>query len=118
MNTIKKFIYRKEINFFMKNQRKPYSTQSKLYSCLILLVFLRNINKSSFSSIKQLTKITDKLAEKLGYNFDLTYMSKFNIVKNLIKSRFLIEEKENYKHSISLSNNIKNYFNDNFQLKK
>ena len=59
--------------------------KSSTYSILVLLVFIRNIDKSGCQSIKQLIEVSDKLAGKFGFKETPSYMTKYGIIKELIK---------------------------------
>ena len=73
------------------------------------MVFIRNIDKSGCQSIKQLIEITDKLAGKFGLKETLSYMTKYNLVKELIKQGILVEGKKLMSIPVSLSEDIKYY---------
>lgn len=83
--------------------------KSTTYSILVLLVFIRNIDKSGCQSIKQLIEVSDKLAGKFGFKETPSYMTKFSVVKELIKQGILVKGKRKTSIPISLSENIKYY---------
>jgi len=83
--------------------------KSTTYSILVLLVFIRNIEKAECSSIKQLIQVTDKLSKKLGFNNTLSYMTKYYVVKELQKQGILVEGPKGYSLPISLSDKIRKY---------
>ena len=101
----------------MTKEKKTYSKHSRMYSCLILLLFTKNINKEYLNSIRSLTKVVDKLAQKLDLEINLTYMSKYNIIKNLVNCGILVEEKDNNKIKIALSDKLKEYVKENIEIK-
>ena len=83
--------------------------RSSTYSILVLLVFIRNIDKSGCQSIKQLIQVTDKLSKKLGFKDTPSYMTKYGIIKDLIKHGILVEGKKLSAIPVSLSEDIKYY---------
>lgn len=79
------------------------------YSILVLLVFIRNIEKSECSSIKQLIAVTDKLSEKMGFTNNLSFTTKYNVIRELQKQRILVGGQKKYSVPISLSDEIRKY---------
>ena len=81
----------------------------KSYSCLVLLVFVKNIDKENCESIKQLIYITDKLGEKLGYKIDISYDTKISIINDMIKRGILEKGKRGFTQPISVKPEIREY---------
>jgi hypothetical protein len=65
------------------------------------------MEKGECSSIKQLIEVTDKLANKLGIKVDISYMTKFYVIKDLLKQKLLTEGKKDHSLPIFLSDEIK-----------
>lgn len=86
-----------------------FKMKSSIYSILVLLVFIRNIDKPGCQSIKQLIQVTDKLAEKFGFEETPSYMTKFNVVRELIKQGILTEGERSFSIPLSISESIKYY---------
>lgn len=81
----------------------------KSYSCVVMLVFIKNIDKESCSSMKQLMLITDKLGEKLGYKTNIGYDSKLAIINDMIKRGILIKLKRGLTQPVTLNPKVKDY---------
>jgi len=81
----------------------------KSYGCLVILVFVRNIDKKECSSIKQLIDITDKLAEKIGYKTTIKYDTKISIIKDMVDRGILVKGERSETQPISLRDEIRGY---------
>ena len=77
------------------------------YATLILLLFIKNINSRQANSIKQVIDLTDALAQKLGYSLDISYMTKFNIVKDMIATNILVGKHTKKRVTVRLSTKIR-----------
>jgi len=74
-----------------------------------MLMFVRNIDKTYCTSIQQVVKLTDSLAEKFKLEPDLSYMTKYLIIKNLVNSELLIIQKKGKNKKVKLPQKVKNY---------
>ena len=81
----------------------------KSYGCLVLLVFVRNIDKERCGSVKQLIDISDKLGEKIGYKVSISYDTKLSIVNDMINRGILVKEKRGLTQPISVKSEIREY---------
>lgn len=79
------------------------------YGSLIMLMFIRNIDKTYCSSIQQVINLTDSLADKFKLKIDLSYMTRYLIVKNLVESGILIMQKKGKNRKIKLAQKVKTY---------
>ena len=82
------------------------------YGSLITLVFVRNIDKGSCSSIKQLIDIADKLGEKIGYKTNIGYDTKLSIVNDMIERGVLVKGERGLTQPILLNSRIRDYLLD------
>lgn len=83
--------------------------KSSTYSILVLLVFIHNIEKGECESIKQLIQVADKLASKLSINVDISYMTKYNVIRDLLKQGILIKGSKSGTQPILPSDDIIKY---------
>jgi len=83
--------------------------RDKSYSSLVLLVFVRNIDKEKCDSIKQLIDISDKLGEKIGYKTDISYDTKLSIINDMIDRGILIKGKRTETQPISVKPEVREY---------
>jgi len=85
---------------------------TRVYSALVLLVFLKNLDKKKCTSVKQLIQITDKLAEQLGVHYTATESSKRNIINDMIRYNFLVAGTRKQRIPIGLSQRVRNFLFD------
>jgi len=83
--------------------------RSATYSSLVTLVFLKNRDKIS-RSIESAIRSTDRLCEDLGMENDLSHMTKYRIISELLQSKILIERKTNKNRKVRFSKKISNIF--------
>jgi len=83
--------------------------RDKSYSSLVLLVFVRNIDKEECESIKQLIEITDKLGEKIGYKTNISYDTKLSIVSDMVERNILVKGERSETQPISVKPEVKKY---------
>lgn len=83
--------------------------KASTYGSLIMLMFIRNIDKTYCSSIQQVINLTDALADKFKLETDLSYMTKYLIVKNLVESGILVMQKKGKNRKIKLTQKVKRY---------
>ena len=79
------------------------------YSCIVMLVYIRNLDKGSCSSVKQLIAVSDKLGEKLGYNVKISYDTKLAIINDMVDRGILEKEKRGLTQPISLKPKIQEF---------
>jgi len=89
---------------------------SKSYSSLVLLLFMRNINRKAELNMKQLIHIIDKLGEKLNVTVDISEATKYNTIKDLVKSGVLQGRTEHGCYLVSLSDVMKEYIDSNMTI--
>lgn len=83
--------------------------KSSTYSSLVTIVFL--LHKDDISrSIESIIRTTDKLCSTLELENDLSHMTKYRIISDLIRSSILVSQKTNKNKKIRLSENIKILF--------
>ena len=83
--------------------------RSATYSSLVTLVFLKNRDKIS-RSIESAIRSTDKLCEDLGLKNDLSHMTKYRIISELLQSKILVERKTSKNRKVRFSKKISNIF--------
>ena len=93
--------------------KKKQKAGAKTYSFLILIVFIRNIDKERIPSVQDLVNVTDELANKFGISVDITLQTKYAVIRELIHSGLLANDSHTGYHSISLSNGLKEYLFEN-----
>ena len=81
--------------------------RSATYSSLVTLVFLKNRDKIS-RSIESAIRSTDKLCEDLRLENDLSHMTKYRIISELLQSKILVEKKTNKNRKVRFSKKISN----------
>ena len=86
--------------------------KTSTYGFLVLMTFAKNVDVNYCDSIKDLIEITDILAKKLGCNSDLCFMTKYNVVKNLIDEGLLVVWKKGKVRRIRLAKHVKDYLLD------
>lgn len=74
-----------------------------------MLMFIRNIDKTYCDSIQQVVNLTDSLAAKFGISVELSYMTRYLIVKNLVSEGILIMQRSGKNQKIKLSQKYKSY---------
>ena len=62
--------------------------KSSTYASLATIVFLKHKDKIS-KSIASVIRTTDKLCNQLGFQNDLSHMTKYRIIKDLLQSKIL-----------------------------
>jgi hypothetical protein len=73
-------------------------------------MFIRNIDKKYCNSIQQVVTLTDKLAEKFNLKpGDLSYMTKYLVIRNLVKADLLVMQKSGKRQKIRLKQKVKSY---------
>jgi hypothetical protein len=72
-------------------------------------MFIRNIDKTYCDSIQQVVNLTDSLAAKFGISVELSYMTRYLIVKNLVSEGILIMQRSGKNQKIKLSQKYKSY---------
>jgi hypothetical protein len=83
--------------------------KSSTYGSFVMLMFIRNIDKTYCDSIQQVVNLTDSLAAKFGISVELSYMTRYLIVKNLVSEGILIMQRSGKNQKIKLSQKYKSY---------
>ena len=94
------------ISYVMKKGRSK-SMKPSTYASLVTIVFLTHRNAMS-KSIESVIRSTDLLCKKLGYANDVSHMTKYRIVTDLLESKILISRKTNKNIKVTLSQRIHN----------
>jgi hypothetical protein len=79
--------------------------KSSTYASLVIIVFLQHRNAMS-RSIESVIRTTDQLCKKLGYHHNLSHMTKYRIISDLIESKILTARKTKKNIKITLSYRI------------
>ena len=79
--------------------------KSSTYGSIATIVFIKNKEKVC-KSLDSAIKVTDNYCKKLSLNNELSYMTKYRIINELVKSNVLIDDKNKKNRKISLSNKI------------
>jgi len=79
------------------------------YASVVLLMFLRNIGKST-NSIQQTVDFADMQLEKLGMKCSLSYTTKYRIIKEMQSVGLLDTVKKKIGEGITISNKVEKYF--------
>ncbi len=83
--------------------------KSSTYSSLVTIVFLKH-KKQISRSIESVIRTTDQLGIKLGLKIDLSHMTKYRIIHELMRSGILANRRTNRNIKIKFSKNILQYF--------
>ena len=75
------------------------------YASLVTIVFLTHRNAIS-KSIESVIRSTDQLCKKLGYANDISHMTKYRIISELLQSNILIARKTKKNIKLTLSAKI------------
>jgi len=75
------------------------------YASLIIIVFLTHRNAIS-TSIEAVIRSTDLLCKKLGYTNNISHMTKYRIISDMLDSNILIARKTKKNIKLTLSAKI------------
>jgi hypothetical protein len=81
--------------------------KSSTYASLVTIVFINHKDKVS-KSIESVIRTTDRLAKEIGLKNDLSHMTKYRIISQLINSNILENSKTKKNIKLSLSKRISN----------
>ena len=84
--------------------------KSSTYSSLVTIVFLKH-KKQVSKSIESVIRATDKLCTKLGLANDLSHMTKYRVISDLLQSNILAHLRTNKNKKLRLSKKVINFFN-------
>ena len=79
--------------------------KSSTYASLVTIVFLTHRNAVS-KSIESVIRSTDQLCTKLGYKNDVSHMTKYRIISDLLESNILMARKTKKNIKLGLSAKI------------
>ena len=79
--------------------------KSSTYSSLVTIVFLQHKNDIS-KSIESVIRSADSLGKQLGLQNDLSHMTKYRVVSDLLQSFILTAQKTNKNKKLRLSQKI------------
>jgi hypothetical protein len=79
--------------------------KSSTYASLVTVVFLTHRNAVS-KSIESAIRVTDKLCKQLGLVNDISHMTKYRIISDLIQSKILISIKTAKQKKVRLAQKI------------
>ena len=79
--------------------------KSSTYASLVTVVFINHKNKVS-KSIESVIRTTDKLAKQIGLDNELSHMTKYRIISQLINSKILEKSKTKKNIKLRLSKKI------------
>jgi len=83
--------------------------KSSTYASLVTIIFLKHKNKIS-RSIESAIRTTDKLCNDLKLKNDLSHMTKYRIISDLLRSGILITRKTLKNKKLRLSKKIIDFF--------
>jgi hypothetical protein len=73
----------------MKKNGRSKSMKPSTYASLVTIVFLTHRNAIS-KSIESAIRVTDNLCKQFGLANDLSHMTKYRIITDLVQSKILI----------------------------
>ena len=79
--------------------------KSSTYGSIATIAFVKNKDKVC-KSVEGAIKVTDKYCEKLNLENNLSHMTKYRIIDDLIKSNIFSEKKEAKERKLKLSSKI------------
>ena len=74
---------------YMKKNGRSKSMKPSTYASLVTIVFLTHRNAVS-KSIESAIRVTDSLCKQFGLVNDLSHMTKYRIITDLVQSKILI----------------------------
>ena len=83
--------------------------KSSTYASLVTIIFLKHKYQIS-KSIESAIKSTDQLCKELGLKDDLSHMTKYRIISDMIQSKILITKKTKKNKKLRLTKRIANLF--------
>ena len=83
--------------------------KSSTYASLVTLVFLKHRDKIS-RSIESVIRTTDKLCGDLGLENDISHMTKYRIISDLLQSKILAVRNTSKNKRLKLSENVVDIF--------
>ena len=86
-------------------KRRKSEMKPSTYASLVIIVFLTHRNAIS-KSIEAVIRSTDQLCDKLGYNNNISHMTKYRIISDLLDSHILIARKTKKNIKLTLSAKI------------
>ena len=79
--------------------------KSSTYASIATIVFVKYKNHIS-KNLESVIRATDRVAKKLGLDNDLSHMTKYRIVRDLLDSRILVTRKTNKYRKLKLSKTV------------
>ena len=80
------------------------------YASVIILLFVKNIDKEYCNSVKEVIQLTDVLAKKFKLRPKIVpYSTKYHLIHGLVSSKILTAKKDGSFKKIKLAEPIKNY---------
>lgn len=79
------------------------------YGVFVLLVCQKNYDAPPCTSIKKLIETTDIACQMLGCEQKFTYLTKYAVIKGLVKDGLLTEDRKGNCIQISLSEELKEF---------
>jgi len=83
--------------------------KSSTYASIVTIIFLKYKNKMS-RSIESAIRTTDKLCNDLKLKNNLSHMTKYRIISDLLKSEILVTRKTRKNKKLRLSKKIVDFF--------
>ena len=83
--------------------------KSSTYASLVTIIFLKYKNQIA-TSIDSVIRTTDKLCEELDLEVNLSHMTKYRIITDLLGSKILATRKSNKNRKLRLSKRVRNLF--------
>jgi hypothetical protein len=81
--------------------------KSTTYASLATIIFVIHKNHIA-TSIEGALKEVDELCKELGLKCDLSHMTKYRIISNMLKNKILITRKSKKNKKLRLSKSIRN----------
>ena len=85
--------------------------KSSIYASLVTMVFLQHKNDIS-KSIESVIRSADTLGKQLGLHNDLSHMTKYRVVSDLLQSFILTAQKTNKNKKLRLSQKIVHLYSE------
>ena len=85
--------------------------KSSTYASVTTIVFLQHKNDIS-KSIESVIRTTDQLCDQFDLSNDLSHMTKYRIISDLLQSSILASQKTNKTKKLRLSQKIVNLYSE------
>ena len=92
-------------NISLNNKDGGITIKSSTYASLVTVIFIKHKNKIA-TSVDSVIKTTDQLCMELKLENDLSHMTKYRIISDMLKNRILSTRKTSRNRKLRLSKNI------------